>query len=301
MKKFSMKLTDNADFIEWLKGASIIISIWSGLLFFITYLLSSIEFLDPITEPILTVGFYVLMAGMFVYIVYVVCAAIVFLWLSLEDLIETVMRMKGFTLRGRSGAVARDKIRGGVAWMVGFFVSASLIFGLFTLMNMAVIEIISNSEEDTSIYSYRPWGAALVFSFMIGARCGMAIYEKSIDGGVSDKGEVQFKAWLIGIFIFGVLSFLLDLVASQKLDQPWLVEINLGIIGILFAVLKAWHDVKVSEFSGEVKAEKTDESLSSRVFDNLITVVIAAVCLSLFVGYVAVANYVGGLFGLRPI
>ena len=94
------------------------------------------------------------------------------------------------------------------AWLVGILVSVALMFGLGNLLYLFGIEIAE--EEVAALLS--PFSAAFIFSLMIGVRCGMAVYEKDIRGGVTDKGEIEFRRWLIGVVVFGFLTTIIDVV-----------------------------------------------------------------------------------------
>jgi hypothetical protein len=292
MKKFktAWKKFSDSDLMDNLKVYFGIFVVFSLIFFPLMHGLSSIEFFAPFTEPIAKIGLYI---GAFAVGIYFLVLGLLFLFWLFERTKELPDTLSDFFS-------SRDQIRAAIAWAVGILISVALIFSLFTLLyTWGIIDPSSDSEEKSFILS--AGGAALIFSLMIGARCGMAIYKKNIRGGVTDKGEIEFKACLIGIVSFGFLASIIDLAFGYEGANPWLAEIsNLAIVGILFAILKPWHDVKISRLSKKITSQKTDENLVSQIFINLMIVAILAVCLGLlaagaWLGF-TILNYVENEF-----
>ena len=185
--------------------------------------------------------------------------------------------------------------------------------GLSALLNMLGIETYINFDEPVWVVTrydeYEkdtawtgPGLAVLILSLMIGARCGMAIYEGNIKGGVAEKEEIQFKAWLIGVSVFAVLASIKDLfVEASTLGGIF----DYAIAGVAFALLKPWHDHKLaaleadnSQMGNESGAER---SLKSEIFHNLIMVGGVALFLGAFGAFALIGafiyNFVGNEFG----
>lgn len=218
-------ITPNDKFVER-AGKTIL---WFFAILFAVALLSFIPFFTPITDPILNAGRYVVWGVLGIYI-FVVCCLI---------LMQTFVLIKEYFF------TSREKMRTGVAWVIGGLVSLLLMCSLFILLNMLGIEL----EEDDNIWGV--WGASFIFSVMIGARCGMAICNEEI----SDNGKIQFKAWLIGVFAFGGFSSILEILLDQAWDMSWLVNglLKIALVIILFFVLYTWQSIKIENLSDERK------------------------------------------------
>jgi hypothetical protein len=73
---------------------------------------------------------------------------------------------------------------------------------------------------------------ALVLSAMVGARLGMAVFHRSVMGGVSPSGNAQFLAWF-----FGLLSFLIVVVLGEVIFGAYQGNGGLRAIGGTLVVI----------------------------------------------------------------
>lgn len=101
-------------------------------------------------------------------------------------------------------------------------------------------------------------GTALnILAVMFAARIGMAIYEGKIDGGVSEKGNVDFFAWVGGIVLYGIQGAIFFPIFEDTKSDFLLVllnVINLAIVVGIFFLCKKWRDKKIQKIDATIKA-----------------------------------------------
>lgn len=209
-----------------------------------------------------------------------------FLWVGCLLLLLLLEGIKELPWALSNFFTSRDKIRTALGWIIAISVSIALMLGLSDLLNaFGVVTYIAFDEPilvSHRYYDEEIYGdmiglgtAILILSLMLGARSGMAIYEGNLSGGLDNKSRIQFKAWLIGVLAFGVLTLLSYYILSDMNaeDNSWIIDCLIG--GILFAILKPWYDLKIEYLTKSSKTEhinyyySKEDGLIKRIFFNL--------------------------------
>ncbi|MEE9269662.1 MAG: hypothetical protein V3V49_05305 [Candidatus Krumholzibacteria bacterium] len=88
--------------------------------------------------------------------------------------------------------------------------------------------------------------AVTVLSIMLGARAGMAVHARRLDGGLSAKSRIDFRACFFGVAAYGFIGTLLYAAIGEK-DGILIVLHNLlqlGALVLIFVLFKRWRDRK---------------------------------------------------------
>lgn len=152
-----------------------------------------------------------------------------------------------------------------MAWIVGIGCTGSLYvladillmkLGLPLFVDFGVpVTIYDGRAEYERDGSLTAVGAAVnIVVVMLGTRVGMAIYQGSLNGGVSAKGNVDFQAWFFGGIVYGVGGAILFAVFSGA--NSWGLNIvhnllELILIAAIFLIAKKWTKRRLQQLTSQ--------------------------------------------------
>ena len=142
------------------------------------------------------------------------------------------------------------------SWIVGFVLLIFIFFltdelsdllGITTYIDYGETFIISNRyyDEEVDGHSTALGHFFMVLSFSVAIRGGMAVYTKTLNGGVSDLGNMQLLIILIGLLLYGILNQILFF----SFDLPSIEKKTLDIIfsiGIIYFGYKKYKQTEQS-------------------------------------------------------
>lgn len=127
------------------------------------------------------------------------------------------------------------------SWIAGLTVFLFLITAIYK--SILSLDIPIFIREQTSL---GPQGACFVFSVMIAARCSMWIYHRNPHGGLNPQQRFEFKLWLSGVIIFGVITAILNIAFDYSYNDLWISDIiNFAITVLVFIIMKRKYYKKV--------------------------------------------------------
>ena len=164
--------------------------------------------------------------------------------------------------------MSESKLNLWMAWIVGI-----ILFLGSTLLSQSVagsfgfpLHIIFPETVlvETRYYDYESDGYAtplgiflMTLSFFVGARGGMAVYRKSLNGGVSEKGNLQMFTILICLASYAFIdTFLWENFARAMKKIPFLTNMaDLGLIAGIGYLGYLYYSKKIDKIHSRNKKE----------------------------------------------
>lgn len=133
-----------------------------------------------------------------------------------------------------------ERAKSALAWIVGVASTIALSgIGIAFLNYLGVQTEFENEDEMAPAVA-----AIIILSAMTAARIGMAVYTGSADANISEEGKLNFKAWFLGIAIWGIFGAILYALITGEGFLVYTLKYLLLVVGaiVIGCIMMAWRD-----------------------------------------------------------
>lgn len=95
----------------------------------------------------------------------------------------------------------------------------------------------SGAENEIDSAFTSPSQAFHLLSIMMGVRVGMAIFYKSLNGGLTSKQQIEYNVWFLSILTYAIVTTLLALFFGSNSFLSFIIEI-ISLVVIFFSFRK---------------------------------------------------------------
>lgn len=133
-----------------------------------------------------------------------------------------------------------ERTRNVLAWTVGIASMVVMVGIGFSVLQFFGVQTEFENEDEMA----PALAAIIIVCIMLASRIGMAVYTGKLDGGVSEAGRLDFKAWILGISTWGFFGAVLyALIAGEGFFSYALKYSLLVAAGVVIGlVCWGWRD-----------------------------------------------------------